>query len=238
MYGLFLVVNFISTWLAQDLAYSVPAFRFPQSHIYIYIYIYIYIHIYIYPFSQTTGWRMTRGSRRTHRMWETLQDLVGPACLWPRLIRSLFWMRYLRNGQRVVLCMFCFVNDVLPGLVAEDWNEGCIQTFMQMPVGIFCTCMRPCALSGTRTCTLTTCPRNVMNRQPMGHPGSTRTNGKGTCNPPAHYGDQGIAASMALPQKRPGPHMQPWAGAPDNLLWVPRVDLGVAIGAPPPSFEC
>ena len=92
--------------------------------------------------------------------------------------------------------------------------------------------MRPCARSGTRTCTLTTCPRKVTNRRSMGHPGSTRTDWKGTCNPPAHCGDQGIAASMALPQPRPGPHMQPWAGAPDDLLWVPRVDLGIAIGAP------
>ena len=57
-----------------------------------------------------------------------LQELVGPASLWPRLICRLFWTRRLRNADRADLCTFCFVNGVPPSLVL-DWIGGCVPIF-------------------------------------------------------------------------------------------------------------
>ena len=51
-----------------------------------------------------------------------------PTLLWPRLIRRLFWTRRLRNADRAVLCAFCFVNGVAPGLVL-DWSGCCVPIF-------------------------------------------------------------------------------------------------------------
>ena len=64
----------------------------------------------------------------TRDAWATLQELAGPASLWPRLIRRLFWTRRLRNADRAVLCAFCFVNGLPPGLVL-DWSGGCVPIF-------------------------------------------------------------------------------------------------------------
>ena len=50
--------------------------------------------------------------RGTSDAWAALQELAGPASLWPRLICRLFWTRRLRNADRAVLCTFCFVNGM------------------------------------------------------------------------------------------------------------------------------
>ena len=115
----------------------------PRSYPNIYIYIYIYIYICQCERCGLVARARTRAhrhslkmtseaaerARRTRETWETLQDLAGPASLWPRLVRRLFWTRGLRNGQRAVLCAFCFVNGIPPHLVADDWSQLCVPIF-------------------------------------------------------------------------------------------------------------
>ena len=52
---------------------------------------------------------------------------MGDASLWPINIRRIFWTKYSNNMQRVLLCIFCYVNGLSPDVILE-WNN-CFQIF-------------------------------------------------------------------------------------------------------------
>lgn len=49
-----------------------------------------------------------------------IQDIIGPAKEWPFLIRRLFWTRFLRHWQRILICAFVYVNGLDP-LLFKEW---------------------------------------------------------------------------------------------------------------------
>ena len=59
----------------------------------------------IMPTDRAAGESGRRGGG-TRDEWAALQELAGPASLWPRLICRQFWTRRLRNADRAVLCTF------------------------------------------------------------------------------------------------------------------------------------
>lgn len=42
--------------------------------------------------------------------WIRLQDIIGPARMWPQWIRRLFWTTKLKYGDRMKLSSFVFIN--------------------------------------------------------------------------------------------------------------------------------
>lgn len=56
------------------------------------------------------------------RSWAEIQDLIGPARCWPVRIRKLFWTRYVRNFQRLLLCAFVYINGLNP-LIFIEWCQ-------------------------------------------------------------------------------------------------------------------
>ena len=71
------------------------------------------------------------GGDALYPLWRDIQDLIGPARLWPAAIRGFFWTRNIRNWPRVRVTAFAYVNG-LPvgmllhwGVMAQMWRgEG------------------------------------------------------------------------------------------------------------------
>lgn len=53
-------------------------------------------------------------NREIYEMWESIQDIIGPADEWPHFIRRLFWTRGVKHNMRPILCAFVFVNGLNP----------------------------------------------------------------------------------------------------------------------------
>lgn len=53
------------------------------------------------------------------QLWWDIQEIIGPAHLWPRLIRHMFWQRHLRYQQRQIIAAFVFVNGLNPEIFLE-----------------------------------------------------------------------------------------------------------------------
>ena len=51
--------------------------------------------------------------------WRFIQDIVGPARLWPLNIRHLFWKQNLTHFERIILCAFAYVNGLHPDTLIE-----------------------------------------------------------------------------------------------------------------------
>lgn len=51
--------------------------------------------------------------------WTLIQDLVGDATTWPRIIRRVFWDKDAGHWQRIMLATFAFVNGLTPSVLFE-----------------------------------------------------------------------------------------------------------------------
>ena len=64
---------------------------------------------------------MATRNQRIHHLWMDIQDIVGPARLWPFQVRRSFWTRGLTHWQRILVCTFSFVNGLNPAVFLE-WS--------------------------------------------------------------------------------------------------------------------
>ena len=55
----------------------------------------------------------------TYVLWMDIQDQIGQASLWPRMIRALFWMKNVTHWQRIMLATFAYVNGLNPEVFME-----------------------------------------------------------------------------------------------------------------------
>lgn len=60
-------------------------------------------------------------SRNTqiYKLWMDIQDIIGPAHLWPLTIRRLFWTQTLGHWDRILICAFSYVNGLNPEVLIE-----------------------------------------------------------------------------------------------------------------------
>lgn len=65
---------------------------------------------------------MSTHGRQVYEAWLVLQDLMGSAKKWPKVIRRIFWTKNLKHWNRILLCTFCYVNGLNPVLLIE-WVE-------------------------------------------------------------------------------------------------------------------
>ena len=65
---------------------------------------------------------MTSRKRQICLQWTLIQDIIGPAKLWPHKIRNLFWTKNLQHFDRLIVCAFVYVNGLNPELFFE-WTE-------------------------------------------------------------------------------------------------------------------
>lgn len=62
---------------------------------------------------------MTSRNAQIYQLWRDIQDIIGPAKLWPLSIRRLFWTRPLRHWDRILICSFAYVNGLNPEVLLE-----------------------------------------------------------------------------------------------------------------------
>ena len=65
---------------------------------------------------------MASRNRQIYLQWTLIQDIIGPANLWPHKIRELFWKKNLKHFHRIIVCAFVYVNGLNPELFFE-WCE-------------------------------------------------------------------------------------------------------------------
>lgn len=53
-------------------------------------------------------------NREIFEQWELIQEIIGPAHLWPHFIRRLFWTRGIKHDKRPIFSAFVFVNGLDP----------------------------------------------------------------------------------------------------------------------------
>lgn len=58
-------------------------------------------------------------NRRIYELWTNIQDIIGPANVWPFLIRRLFWTRNVKHFNRILLAAFVYVNGLNPDIFLE-----------------------------------------------------------------------------------------------------------------------
>ena len=56
------------------------------------------------------------------QLWFDIQDLVGPAGLWPHVIRRWFWTKHLNYMQRQIVSAFVFINGLDPSIFLQWVN--------------------------------------------------------------------------------------------------------------------
>ena len=61
-------------------------------------------------------------NRKIYSTWSIIQEVVGPAKLWPHNVRALFWKKGLTNFERGVLAAFVQVNALNPDIFSE-WEN-------------------------------------------------------------------------------------------------------------------
>lgn len=47
-------------------------------------------------------------------MWDTIQDIIGPANKWPKWLKDLFFTKNLNHAQRPLICAFVIFNGLNP----------------------------------------------------------------------------------------------------------------------------
>ena len=61
-------------------------------------------------------------NREIYNLWKTIQDIIGDASKWPKLICRLFWTPSLRHFHRCIVAAFVYVNGLNPEMFLE-WVE-------------------------------------------------------------------------------------------------------------------
>ena len=61
-------------------------------------------------------------NREIYQLWKTIQDIIGDAKKWPKLIRKLFWTRNLIYFHRCLVAAFVYVNGLNPEIFME-WAD-------------------------------------------------------------------------------------------------------------------
>ena len=54
------------------------------------------------------------------QLWFDIQDIIGPAKLWPHKIRRYFWTPNLKHFERICICAFVYINGLNP-IVFFEW---------------------------------------------------------------------------------------------------------------------
>lgn len=57
---------------------------------------------------------MSKKLTEKEELWDTIQDIIGPANQWPEWIRNLFWTRNLNHAQRPLISAFIIFNGLNP----------------------------------------------------------------------------------------------------------------------------
>lgn len=65
---------------------------------------------------------MNTRNRDIYKQWMDIQDIVGPAKLWPLFIRRLFWTQSLKHLQRILITTFVYINGLNPTIFMK-WVE-------------------------------------------------------------------------------------------------------------------
>lgn len=58
-------------------------------------------------------------NREIYEKWMLIQDIIGPARLWPHTIRRLFWTTNVTHFNRIILSAFVYVNGLNPEIFYE-----------------------------------------------------------------------------------------------------------------------
>ena len=56
-------------------------------------------------------------SIETKQLWFEIQDMIGPAKLWPHLICKLFWTKGIKHDMRPIICAFVIINGLNPEVI-------------------------------------------------------------------------------------------------------------------------
>ena len=51
-------------------------------------------------------------NREIYELWKCVQDIIGEASKWPKIIRRLFWTENLIPFQRCMVAAFAYVNGL------------------------------------------------------------------------------------------------------------------------------
>lgn len=62
---------------------------------------------------------MESRNTKIYQLWVDIQDIIGPAHLWPVTIRRLFWTRPLGHWDIILICAFSYVNGLNPEVLIE-----------------------------------------------------------------------------------------------------------------------
>jgi hypothetical protein len=63
-----------------------------------------------------------KGMNQRKKLWEEIQDVIGPESQWPSEIRSNFWNCNVKHWERIMLATFVFVNGLNP-VVFMEWVD-------------------------------------------------------------------------------------------------------------------
>ena len=56
---------------------------------------------------------------REYNLWNDIQQIIGNAKLWPLHIRKLFWLKYPRHFDRLLICTFAWDNGLNPEVLVD-----------------------------------------------------------------------------------------------------------------------
>ena len=48
------------------------------------------------------------------QLWFDIQEIIGPAGIWPKFLLKLFWTKNLSHAQRPLICAFVVFNGLNP----------------------------------------------------------------------------------------------------------------------------
>ena len=65
---------------------------------------------------------MASKNKKIFECWSLIQEIVGPAKLWPKLARRLCWTPNLKHFNRILLVTFFYINGLDPSIFME-WVE-------------------------------------------------------------------------------------------------------------------
>lgn len=65
---------------------------------------------------------MSNRNTEIYEQWNTIQDIIGRANLWPHLIRRWFWTPDLNHFKRIIISAFVYVNGLNPVIFLEWVN--------------------------------------------------------------------------------------------------------------------
>lgn len=62
---------------------------------------------------------MTNRNKEIYNQRSCIQDIVGPAKLWPLFIRCLFWTKNLKHFERILIATFVYINGLNPTIFMQ-----------------------------------------------------------------------------------------------------------------------